>query len=174
MKNTLKALVLCTAMLATSSFAQCSKGKDNALDTFLANKGFTKLCFQKLASQHAIVEVSVNGFKSNFIIDSGASVSVINNSDVSKFRLIPASGIANVQATGVGGKVTTQSFMLDIFKIDQLKIKNKHIVAMDLSHIVDALTTVSDKEINGVIGQDILTRHKAVIDIASNTLYLMP
>ena len=43
---------------------------------------------------------------------------------------------------------------------------------MDLSHVVDALNPLTEEKIDGVIGQDIMEVHEAIIDTASNTVYL--
>lgn len=170
-----RAIVMLLGMFLTSNvLANCSTENLSSLDRFLSQKGFSKFCYQKLSSQHAIVNVSINGKQSHFVLDSGASVSVVNNDELIKFRLIPTSEIDNAQATGLGGNVNAQSFNVDSLKIQNFKTNTTHIFAMDLSHVVNALNSISSVPIAGVIGQDILVAHEAIIDIASNTLYLKP
>jgi len=170
-----RAIVMLFGMFLTSNaLANCSTNDLSSLDRFLSKKGFSKFCYQKLSSQHAIVNVSINGKQSHFVLDSGASVSVVNNDELIKFRLIPTSQIDNAQATGLGGHVNAQSFNVDSLKIQNFKTNTTHIFAMDLSHVVNALNSISSVPIAGVIGQDILVAHEAIIDIASNTLYLKP
>ncbi len=161
-------------MFTSTVVANCSSKNPSSLDRFLSKQGFNKFCYQKLSSQHAIVNVTINGQEAHFVLDSGASVSVVNNEELVKFRLIPTAQIDNAQATGLGGNVSAQSFNVDSLKIQNFKTNTTHIFAMDLSHVVNALNNISSVPIDGVIGQDILVAHEAIIDIASNTLYLKP
>lgn len=170
-----KAIIVLLGLFSTSVVgAHCSSENASSLDKFLSKKGFNKFCYQKLPSQHAILNVTINGQESHFVLDSGASVSVVNNDELLKFRLIPTSKVDNAQATGLGGNVSAQSFNVESLKIQNFKTNTTHIFAMDLSHVVNALNNISSVPIDGVIGQDILVAHEAIIDIASNTLYLKP
>lgn len=167
----LKVLALTVSLMATNALANCHE-KHSELDRFLAGKGYSKLCYSKLPTKHAVIEVTLNGKKSHFILDSGANVSVVHQEALPKFRLIPTKTIDHSSATGIGGNVNTQTFSVESLKIKDLAIEHDVIVGMDLSHVVTALGSLTTKTIDGVIGQDILSKHQAIIDVASGTIYL--
>jgi hypothetical protein len=58
-------------------------------------------------------------------------------------------------------------------EIGGMPIRRKQIMTSDLSQLVKVLGTVSRSEIAGIIGQDVMKEHRAVIDVARPILYLV-
>ncbi len=57
-------------------------------------------------------------------------------------------------------------------QIGQLEIENFSIYLMSLDHVNKAFLTMELEEIDGIIGSDILTAKKGVIDYTNLILYL--
>jgi hypothetical protein len=76
---------------------------------------------------------------------------------------------AGAGATGMLTQVATDNHL----KIGTWKCSEFQIVIFDLSHVNEALRQHKTKEVQGIIGADVLLHGNAIIDYASNSLYLM-
>lgn len=114
---------------------------------------------------HIFVSVKVNGKKVLFIVDTGASGSVIDKDYYtqkldSKHKTIKQEvhGLHSTQHETYIGKLKT-------LEIGKLSLKNIPISCIDLSHINNAYKQRQLKlKINGIIGSDLLLKHGIVID----------
>jgi hypothetical protein len=86
---------------------------------------------------------------------------------------LPEKGLA-AGAFGLGGGMKAQQVKLERLEIGGLPIRQSRIMTSDLSQLVQVLGTVSRSEIAGIIGQDVMKEHRAVIDVARPILYLIP
>lgn len=139
---------------------------------FKSNKKYFKVKLTKISTQHLVVNAKVNFMDGLFILDTGASSTVIDEKAKKKF-FIHSTGFNN---EGVGAGASNLQIELskdNVFSIGRLKLKNFDLAIMDLSHVNKALVNSKDKEIDGVIGADILIRNKGVIDYGSMYLYLL-
>jgi len=152
--------------------AEVYNKNDLGLDSFLTNKGFNKISYSKLPTQHAVIHASINGVTGFFIIDSGASHTIIHEASLEKFKLKKINGVDQETGTGAGGVVAISQYQLNSFNLKGIDINVAKITGMDLSHVVDAIKETSDKHIDGLIGQDVLGAHHAIIDVASDFIYL--
>lgn len=166
---------------ATQTQSQASEVEDTTMDSkelgladFLAGKGFKQIRYTKLPSQHAVLKVIINGVEGHFVLDSGAGATVMHEASVKKFNLSDLATQNGDVATGVGGDVALTTYALNSLSIEGIAISVQELVSTDLSYVVDALNPLSDNEIDGVIGQDILGLHHAIIDIAEDVVYLRP
>jgi hypothetical protein len=142
------------------------------LEQFLDDKGFVRIDYMKLPTHHALVEASINGKSGYFIIDTGAQATVIHHESAEKFSLVQENEAPSTEATGVGGSITTRSYLIESLIIEGNAVSLSSVYSMDLSHVVDALNSFTEEKIDGVLGQDIMEVHEAIIDTASNTVYL--
>lgn len=139
------------------------------LTGFLATQGFVKTKYIRLDSGHALVEGQINGVYGHFIIDSGAGGTVVHRTQAARFSLMPKRHAGT--ATGVGGNMDVLGTTVESMQIGESKVALDAIYIMDLSHVLDALSPFTEHKIDGVIGQDFLQSHHAIIDIAEDTLY---
>jgi hypothetical protein len=66
-----------------------------------------------------------------------------------------------------------QQVKLERLVIGGVPIRAGRIMTADLSQLVQVLGTVSRGGIAGIIGQDVMKEHRAVIDVARPILYLV-
>jgi Aspartyl protease len=133
--------------------------------------GFAAVPLRELATGHHLVDVTMNGKKATFILDIGANASVVHAAAAGRLGL-PEKGIP-AGAFGLGGGMKAQQVKLERLEIGGVAIRAGRIMTADLSQLVQVLGTVSAGGIAGIIGQDVMKEHRAVIDVARPILYLV-
>jgi clan AA aspartic protease (TIGR02281 family) len=133
--------------------------------------GFAAVPLRELATGHHLVDVAMNGEAATFILDTGANASVVHAASAKRLGL-PDKGIP-AGAFGLGGGMKAQQVKLERLEIGGVDIRRGRIMIADLSQLVQVLGTVSRGEIAGIIGQDVMKEHRAVIDVARPILYLV-
>ena len=124
---------------------------------------------------HIMLKGSIHGKEARFLIDTGASRSVFDPNTMANF-------IENLQfekkegmTAGVGSSdLESATFIIDTFSIGALEIHDYEAVALDLENIHEMYGKLRLPHIDGIIGGDLLKRHKAVINYRSKKLRLTP
>lgn len=120
---------------------------------------------------HLLVESVINGVENHWwVVDTGASKSVIDKSLAAKFI---TGEYAGAMATGLGQEMleTSAGFMND-FRLGDLCFDPLEVAIVDLHHINEEYSKYSDKRISGLLGGDFFMREKAVIDYEERTISL--
>jgi predicted aspartyl protease len=122
---------------------------------------------------HLICKAKINGKNARILIDTGASRSVFDQERIRLF-VNEKSFIQNEKlSTGLGtNSMPTSSVTLKSFKIGELKIDDFLAILLDLQHVNVTYGTLGHEAIDGVLGNDILLKHKAVIDYHKKILKL--
>ena len=121
---------------------------------------------------HLEVEVKIDDIKARFLVDTGASNTVIDIG-FAKENLLEFASIDEL-----GGGVGTSEMVLfhkqvDLFKINDFEIPAFDLYATDFTHVKDSLAKKGINEpCHGVIGADILIKYKAKINYKKKKLYL--
>ncbi|MGN6178635.1 MAG: retropepsin-like aspartic protease [Mucilaginibacter sp.] len=120
---------------------------------------------------HPLVDITLNGKPFTLVIDTGASKTALD-----KDLLLSADKKISLNtneslSTGLGTN-TMQSYtaMVDDFCIGDLKITGFEVAVLDLSTINIAYAQMGHPEVLGVLGGDLLMRHKAVINYGKKTI----
>lgn len=135
-------------------------------------KKYTEIPIRINAIGHLGVEVSIENIKTSFLVDTGASNTVIDigfaRENLKEFTAI------DEQGGGVGtSEMALFHKQVDLFKINDFEILSFDLYATDFRHVKDSLAKKGITEIcDGVIGADILIRYNAVIDYKKQRLYL--
>ena len=122
-----------------------------------------------------MVKGLIHGKEANFLIDTGASRSVFDPKTISNF-------IDDIQfekkeglTAGVGSSdLESATFKIDTFSLGALEITNYEAVALDLENIHEMYDKLNLPHIDGIIGGDLLKKHKAVINYRNKKLRLTP
>lgn len=100
-----------------------------------------------------------------WIIDTGASKTVFNQSLKELYELVEMDGNTQIQSAGIGiGHLDTYLGRLMPFMMGSYSVEPLHVALIDLSHINKLYFQTTQKEICGLIGSDFLLERKAVID----------
>lgn len=124
---------------------------------------------------HIMVKGMIHGKEASFLIDTGASRSVFDPKTITAF-------IEDIQfekkeglSAGVGSSdLESATFVIDRLGIGALEITDYEGVALDLENIHEMYGKLGLPHIDGIIGGDLLRRHKAVINYRSRKLRLTP
>lgn len=141
------------------------------LQEFLLKQGYTKTKLRFTNTNHFEIKATINGVKGTFILDTGASSSLIGMHTAENFNLTIED--SEIKATGAGASnMTTQISKVNAIKIGKWKQQKVPIILFNLTHVNDGLVSQNAKPVDGIIGADILKKGKAIIDYDKKYLYL--
>lgn len=138
----------------------------------MKRKKYKKIPLRLNSIGHLEVEVVIDKTRTTFLVDTGASNTVIDIG-FAREKLFEFSAIGEQ-----GGGVGTSSMELFHKKVrrlslDDFSIRDFDLFATDFSHVKDSLAKKGITEIvDGVIGADILMRYNAIIDYRKMAMYL--
>lgn len=137
--------------------------------------GFTAVPLKELVTGHHLVEATINGHAGTFVLDTGANASVVDAAAADRFALAPAlGGLVPAVGIGVGGAQKAGVSRIDGLTVGGVDIRQRRMMTADLSQVVRLLGPLSGgTAISGIIGQDVMKEHRAVIDVARPILYLI-
>ena len=142
-----------------------------SLASFLSTRGFTRVPLRLNANHHFDVEGTLNGHGTRFIVDTGASTTLVDKETAVR------SGTALTAVWGVGGngagglhgglgRASVKELGIGSFKLANAEVAVAHVSG-------DILLSNSAAESNaGVLGQEYLSSNFAVIDVGGRALYL--
>ncbi|MBT8254287.1 MAG: aspartyl protease family protein [Bacteroidia bacterium] len=114
---------------------------------------------------------SINGIKGRFILDTGASNTLVDDNPSNTFKLNIDE--TDVKVTGAGAvNMDSKISKKNKLKIGKWSSKKSIIVLFNLTHVNSGLDHLEIDPIDGIIGTDVLKKGKAIIDYRKNSLYL--
>lgn len=122
---------------------------------------------------HLLAKVKINNKTARLVVDSGASRTVLDKNRIHRFVKENKFEKHESVSTGLG----TNTMESHIVEIKKLKIGNWTLeeiiwVLLDLSHVNASYVQMGIKEIDGVLGGDILMKYNALIDYGNKKLIL--
>ena len=133
--------------------------------------GFAAVPLREVSTGHHLVQATLNGEEGSFVLDTGANATVIDAAHAQHFG-VSASGRFG-GAVGVGGGGRANQVGIDSLRVGSVDIRQRRIVTTDLSQLLGVMSRVTGRTVYGIIGQDVLQEHRAIIDVARPMLYLM-
>lgn len=109
------------------------------------------------------IEIYLNSNKSIFLLDTGASVSIIDKRRLDRFTSKEL--IQSYNITGVGESLPTYKTIIDKMKIGEVLITKRDFQVMDLLSLNNTFTSNHIRTIDGIIGNDIIFELFSSIDI---------
>ncbi len=124
---------------------------------------------------HIMVKGMIHGKEANFLIDTGASRSVFDPTTIATFIDDLVFEKKEGMTAGVGSSdLESSTFIIDRWSIGELEISDYEAVALDLENIHEMYGKLGLPHIDGILGGDVLKRHKAVINYRNKKLRLTP
>lgn len=133
------------------------------VDHALCLLGFSAVPVRAVDPGHHLIDATINGQNGSFVLDTGANVTVISASEVARFGL----------SSGGGGAGTARQAAIDSFAIGPISVRQSRVVVADLDQLLGAFGRIAGTQVSGIIGQDVLNEHRAIIDVSRPMLYLM-
>lgn len=139
---------------------------------FMLKDGYVAIKLSKYITGHLYTdEMSINGIKGKFILDTGAGGTVIEESRKDKFRIKTEASLE--KAVGAGGSGMNISVsMNNRVELGAYIVPQMMLRTMDLDHVNNAFRQLGIPEVDGIIGADLLYNGNAVIDYVNMILYL--
>ena len=160
------------AALAAALLVAAPAGAQQTLAGFMTANGYSAVPLTKLRTGHQAVAVTLNGVAATFVLDSGANATVINTASLPKFGIKPADQIGAGGGFGAGGLVQVGLYPIRTLRVGDRDVPLTRVHAIDLATFATAFKLSSAADIDGIIGQDVLSRFGGVIDVANGTLFL--
>ncbi|WP_340065021.1 retropepsin-like aspartic protease [Ascidiimonas aurantiaca] len=142
-----------------------------SLKKFLMEKGYTCIPLKHTNTNHFEIIAKINDVEGRFILDTGASSTCVGFDTIEHFRLTPEE--TEVKASGAGARgMETQIAKRNKVSIGHWHKKNVPIILFNMAHVNSALIEHDAIPVSGIIGADMLTKAKAVIDYNKKCLYI--
>ena len=121
---------------------------------------------------HPFVNVTIEGKKCRFLIDTGASKSVIDK-HFYETKLNRKMKVIKQETTGLHSTVM-ESYIGTLKKltIGKLTISSYHVAGVDLMHVNSTYQKMKLKKIQGILGSDLMKAHNMVIDYGQSKLFI--
>jgi hypothetical protein len=165
------AVSACDGVVAPTSGVEYRPELAGTVDHAMCLLGFSASPVVQLVTGHQLVNGTLNGKPATFVLDTGANVSVIHQPYAADFGLTPQRGVTGA-AVGLGGGMKATRASVETLQIADVQIRQRHLMIADLSQLESILGRLTRSPIHGIVGQDVLREHRAVIDVARPMLYL--
>lgn len=134
--------------------------------------GFTAIPLTEMPTGHHLVDARLNGRPGTFVLDTGANATVLHAPYAGDFGL-GTRATAQGGAIGLGGATTASQYRIDSLTIGPVETRQRHVLTLDLGQIATMLAPLAGRPVHGIVGQDLLGAHRAVIDVRQSVVYMM-
>ena len=145
------------------SFEMLETADDDALDSVQRA--------QVPMGKHLFVEVEVDGNALTLVLDTGASQTIFDPELIAD-SLDFFSDLGEIQSSGINSEVEMSAGYVRNLQIGELFIPKMFVGLTSLAQVNLIYKRVSDKQIAGLLGSEILEKYRAIIDYGTRTLTL--
>ncbi len=123
-------------------------------------------------SFHMIVSATINGITGDLIIDTGASVTVIDKRLFSQTEETEEQdGTSDMQSGSVTGQISDVKIVkIKHFKIGGMRVKGLPVASINLDYVNDIYDKQLNRSIIGLLGCDFCVKYNVLIDYQNNLL----
>ena len=143
------------------------------LTEFLTSEGYRRIPLTRGSVGHFHAEGALNTHRVDVVLDTGAAGTVVS------LTLAEALGLEVEKLPYQGGGAG--SAYLDLYTVKDVElqvggcvVRPSAVVAMDLSHVNEALARKGQGPVEVILGVDVFSAQAAVIDYGSSALFLRP
>lgn len=165
MPRTVRLFVLLQAFAAFAILVQCAPMVVTSVESVRSITFYT-------VGRIPVIEARLNGKPARFIIDTGASVSVLNTHEAGfyGFAIKPHDADA-VDVTGFSGVSQIQGAGQCTVEIGSLRITHLRFRSRDMHDFVQVLYPAGEARIAGILGSDLLMQYKMKIDFTDRKVF---
>jgi hypothetical protein len=140
------------------------------LADFLTQRGYTRISLTRTAVGHFHTTGTLNGRSVEIMVDSGASVTVVSMGVVRALRLA-AERFAH-DAGGAGGALEQFVVKGAQLRLGEFRPRLGDVAGLDFEHVNAPLRANGVPEVDVILGTDVFDAHAAIIDYATQSLFL--
>jgi len=146
-------------------FFTLAEAEEVGFDCRLANGDAAEGIPMELATDLILIRVAVNGREGmHFLLDTGASVSVINRTVAAELGLEARGRL--VEVIGAAGRTEASFTRVESISMPGLELMNQRLLAVDL----DRFLPYVGRQVDGILGSDFISRFVLKIDYERQTL----
>ncbi len=121
-----------------------------------------------------IIQADINGKKGYFLVDTGSEISVINSSDLKKYKLEANKTYGDhKRAIGFNGETTAVMKIKNADVIFGEQYDHDDFYSLNISELVRSIEAKTNIKISGIMGTDLLTKYNCVIDYNQRHIILV-
>ncbi len=121
-------------------------------------------------SYHIVIDGKIGDFESTFIIDTGASRTIIDKCYAENLKKLKI-GTENPMATGISSEqIPVELYNVSKLVLSDVKFKNVQSLAADLTAVNEIYMNITGKKIGGLIGCDFLLDKVRSIDFKKKVM----
>lgn len=145
-----------------------------AVHRFLSDRGYRSVSLSRTAVGHLQTAGKINGRDARLLIDTGASVTVVDRESAERLELTTTSAAGSARGHAECGlsESTVESADLHELTLETVRLHGIEAKVLDLSSVNGQLEKAGANRIDGILGADLLEEHGAIIGYAERTLYL--
>ena len=116
---------------------------------------------------HIFIDALINGGSARLLLDTGASRTVFDEDRIKVFLTKKNYRFKKFSklSTGLGtNTMKSRSIILDEFRLGETVFKDYHAVVLNMEHVNQSYQMLGHKQIDGVLGGDLLQELRAVVD----------
>lgn len=142
---------------------------------FLTSLGYIAIPFRQNIAGQLLINARINDVEGIYILDSGASHTVIDTKQLDTLKLKLSHEEAELTGGGVGAhSIENIPSYNNKIEINNFRIDDLVVAVMSLETAWESLARVGAHDVLfGIIGVDILKAGNAIIDFRTMTLYLV-
>lgn len=167
-------LFLSACQPATDSPPDYRPEEAGTVDHAMCLLGFEAVPLREVSTGHHLVQATINGKSGSFVLDTGANVTVIDASHRQYFGISDTQGGRGAAVGGMAGATGARQVSVEGLRIGSIAVRQSRIVVADMGQLLAALSREASGTVYGLIGQDVLKEHRAIVDVAKPMLYLTP
>ena len=122
---------------------------------------------------HIFIEAVINGGPVRLLVDTGASRTVFDEERIKVFLTQKNHRFKRFSklSTGLGtNKMKSHSIILEEFQLGETVFKDYQAVVLNMEHVNQSYQMLGQKQIDGVLGGDLLRKLRAVVDYRKNEI----
>lgn len=140
------------------------------LTDFLTAQGYERVPLRRSAVGHFHTDGTLNGRPVEVLVDTGAAITVVALSVVQAIGL--RSEWLNRDAAGAGGALDQYRVEGAVLKLGSFIPRLAGPAGLDFEHVNAPLRANGSAEVDVILGADVFDAHAAVIDYATESLFL--
>jgi len=121
-------------------------------------------------SGHIVTKASINGHSGRFIVDTGASTTVVDRDLYKEFSL--STEFMDRELGTASGSLRPRISHHNTIELGDWSDEDTSLLTMDMTFINEALKKERMHSVQGLLGADFLLNAKAVIDYSGKKIYL--
>jgi hypothetical protein len=142
------------------------------LEQILKERGYAAIPLERSQATYVVVVCSVRDKKLRLALDTGAPVSLLDETQTEKLKIDWEKTNDFGAPGGDAGGSYTKSCKIEVMELNGFKAHGIRFYNHDLASANKALLEYKEQPIDGLLGWDVLREYSAIIDVRALRVYL--